>query len=94
MSPAEEIVVGAPGENMAIGRRESFFQFHHERSGGHDGVPISHFPSAPDETIVQQLALAGRASASFPFAFEPATVATDRDAAGSPATTGHGHRVL
>ncbi|MET0143278.1 MAG: DUF3376 domain-containing protein [Ilumatobacteraceae bacterium] len=79
VSPAEEIVVGAPGENMAIGRRASFFQFHHERNGGPDGAATSHFPPRPDERIVQQLALAGRASASFPFAFEPATVETDHE---------------
>jgi hypothetical protein len=81
LTPTEEIVVGAPGENMSIGRREAFFQFHHEE--GSAGAPISHFrgPGVTTRAVVDKLALAGRASASFPFAFEPATVTTDGGAA-------------
>ncbi|MET0323739.1 MAG: patatin-like protein [Ilumatobacteraceae bacterium] len=82
LTPAEEIVVGAPGENLSVGRREAFFQFHHEQ--GSEEPPISHFrgPGVTMPSIVAKLALAGRASASFPFAFEPATVTTDAGAAG------------
>ena len=83
LTPTEEIVVGAPGENMSIGRREAFFQFHHEQDAGSVDPPISHFrgPGVTTKAIVDKLALAGRASASFPFAFEPATVTTDAGAA-------------
>ena len=79
LTPTEEIVVGAPGENLSIGRREAFFQFHHEQDIGSVDPPISHFrgPGVTTTAIVDKLALAGRASASFPFAFEPATVTTD-----------------
>ena len=56
-------------------RRSAFFHFGHL---GEIGGPFSNFgaPSDQDATdlTIKQLALAARASSSFPFAFEPATV--------------------
>ncbi len=76
--PAQEQIQGSRAESFAATRSAAFFQFHHEGSLADpaDLTPRSHF-STDRPTTVARLALAGRASASFPFAFEPATVSTD-----------------
>ena len=76
--PAQEQIQGSRAESFGATRSAAFFQFHHEGALAEpgDGTPQSHF-SADSAATVARLALAGRASASFPFAFEPATVSTD-----------------
>ena len=76
--PAQEQIQGSRAESFDATRSAAFFQFHHEGSLAEPGdrTPQSHF-STDRAATVARLALAGRASASFPFAFEPATVSTD-----------------
>ena len=62
-------------------RSAAFFHFHHL---GEVGGPFSDF-TEPPEPVLEQLALAGRATSSFPIAFEPATI---KALPGGPGATG------
>ncbi len=67
--PVERVLRNDPFADIHESRSAAFFHFRHL---GSVGSPLSDFPAA--DVAARRLALAGRASSSFPVAFEPATV--------------------
>jgi predicted acylesterase/phospholipase RssA len=80
--PIKEPLVGAVDGSFDAVRSAAFFHFHHEEGNSH----FEHLSDArTDGGVLAKLALAGRTSSSYPFAFEPATVMSQASAAGSGA---------
>jgi hypothetical protein len=69
--PVERVLRNDPFADIHESRSAAFFHFRHL---GSVGSPLSDFPAADVHLAARRLALAGRASSSFPVAFEPATV--------------------
>jgi predicted acylesterase/phospholipase RssA len=74
IEPINEPLVGAVDGAFDALRSAAFFQFHHEEGNSHFDNPTGSANETP--AVMEKLALAGRTSSSFPFAFEPATVST------------------
>ncbi len=69
--PVERVLRNDPFADIHESRSAAFFHFRHL---GAVGSPLSDFPAADVGLAARRLALAGRASSSFPVAFEPANV--------------------